>query len=551
MRLAVGADDPLRPAHQRVDPLPAVGRGHQGVAGDARVRRVDAAVLGTGVPLVDGGVELQPGVGAGPGGIGDLLPQLASREPLGDLAVGAPHEQPLAIALEHLEEAVGDADAVVGVLAGDGEIGLAVPVRIVFRERELGDALGRELPRLLDVGLGHHGRPRLAERRAQRRVLLRISVDLLAVRSRHAAGRHHRLEPALAESRAGHEGRDLLLLDDLPADELHRIRVIEVEAHHLGRPPRGPAGLDGPGRAVADLEEGHEPGRLAAARQGLVLAAQRGEIRATATAVLEDARLARPEVHDAAVVDEIVGDGQDEARMNLRALVGGGSARQRAELRIHVVVPLRGTGEPVGVGEPRVEPLRRVGRRDLGSQHVAQLVVESLGVGVAVEVAVALAPLGPAPGQPMEDLPGIPLAAQDGASLLVEEGLPVRIGLRHPGLPEVLLGQDVGGHRRPGGRHRDALLAKDRGAVRVLDLGVAQVEFEPGVGTLAFLGEPAGDLHTNLLKRTPECCRTDRANAAVAERCPRYSGGPEEVNLYLVLERIFPNAGSPSLSSAS
>src|SRR3972149_8740828 len=95
------------------------------------------------------------------------------------------------------------------------------------------------------------------------------------------------------------------------------------------------------------------------------------------------------------------------------------------------------------------------------------------------------------------------LAAQDGASLLGEEGLPVRTGLRHPGLPEVLLGQDVGGHRRPGGRHRDALLAKDRGAVRVLDLGVAQVEFEPGGGALAFPGEPAGDLPTNLLTGAP------------------------------------------------
>ncbi len=40
----------------------------------ARVRGVDAAALGAGVPLVDGGVVLQAGVGAAPGGLGDLLP---------------------------------------------------------------------------------------------------------------------------------------------------------------------------------------------------------------------------------------------------------------------------------------------------------------------------------------------------------------------------------------------------------------------------------------------------------------------------------------------
>ena len=74
-------------------------------------------------------------------------------------------------------------------------------------------------------------------------------------------------------------------------------------------PPR----LDGAGGAVADLEEAHQAARLAAAGQRLALAAQRGEIGARAGSVFEDARLADPQVHDAAFVDQVVGDGLDEA----------------------------------------------------------------------------------------------------------------------------------------------------------------------------------------------------------------------------------------------
>src|SRR5206468_13125692 len=97
------------------------------------------------------------------------------------------------------------------------------------------------------------------------------------------------------------------------------------------------------------------------------------------------------------------------------------------------------------------------------------------------------------------DLPGVPLASQDGASLLVQEGLPIRAVLRHPGLAEIFLSQDVGRDGRPRRRHRDALLAEDRGAIRVLDLRGAELEVDARVGTLVFLGEPPGDSLTRLL----------------------------------------------------
>src|SRR5262249_62256617 len=53
-----------------------------------RIRCADRARLGTGVPVIDGGVELDPGIGRGPGGVTDLLPQIAGLERLD----GAPAE---------------------------------------------------------------------------------------------------------------------------------------------------------------------------------------------------------------------------------------------------------------------------------------------------------------------------------------------------------------------------------------------------------------------------------------------------------------------------
>ena len=120
------------------------------------------------------------------------------------------------------------------------------------------------------------------------------------------AGLHHGLQMLLGQLGAGHQGGDLLFLDHLPVDEILDVGMIDIDDHHLGGAPRGAARLDGAGRAVADLQEAHQAGRLAAAGKLFVLAAQRGEIGAGARAVFEKTRLARPEVHDAAFIDEIV-----------------------------------------------------------------------------------------------------------------------------------------------------------------------------------------------------------------------------------------------------
>ncbi len=93
------------------------------------------------MPLVDGVVVLHAGVGAAPGGEGDLLPQVAGLDRLGDFAVGAAGERPVAVFFDGFEEAVGDADGVVGVLAADGEVGFAVEVVVELEAELLGQFL--------------------------------------------------------------------------------------------------------------------------------------------------------------------------------------------------------------------------------------------------------------------------------------------------------------------------------------------------------------------------------------------------------------------------
>ena len=90
----------------------------------------------------------------------------------------------------------------------------------------------------------------------------------------------------------------LLLLAHLPVDEVDDLGVVHVEADHLGGAARGAAALGRARGAVEHLEEAHEAARRAAARELLLLAADRAEVRARARAVLEEARLALDEVVD-------------------------------------------------------------------------------------------------------------------------------------------------------------------------------------------------------------------------------------------------------------
>ena len=375
----------------------------------ARVGRADRSRLGAGVPVVDGGVELDAGIGRGPGREADFLPQVARFERL-DRAPAEPRREVPVLVVDHrVQELIRHAHRVVGVLARDGQIGLAVPVGVVGRELDLLVALARELDDAADQVVGHQVAARFLDGALESRVLGGLEAGL-ALRLAVDAGLHDGLEPPLADLGAGHEGRDLLLLLHLPVDVGFDIGMVDVDHHHLGGPARRTAGLDGPCGAITDAQEAHQARRFAAARQLLVLRAQLGEVGAGAGAVLEQARFPHPQVHDAVLVDEIVLDRLDEAGVRLGMLVGRCRGGQLAGLVIDVEVALAGAVDAVGPVQAGVEPLRAVGRAHLHGQHVAVLVEEGARVVLAGEVAALPAPVGPGAGQAVEHLARVALA---------------------------------------------------------------------------------------------------------------------------------------------
>ena len=414
----------------------------------ARVRRVDAAARGAGVPRVDRGVVLDARVGAAPRGEVDLVPEFLGLDGLRDLAVDAADEVPVAVRVERVEEPVGDADGVVRVLAADRVVGLAVEVVVELEAELLGE------------------------------VLLVVAEDL------------HALD----------ERGDLDLLANLPVHEALDVGVVEVEADHLGCAAGGAARLDRARCAIADLEEAHEARALAAARERLVLAAELREVGARSRAVLEEARLARPEVHDAALADEVVADGLDEARVRLRVGVGVGRERGAAGAVVGDPVALRGARDAVRPVEARVEPLRAVRGRHLREQHVGDLVVERLGVALRREVAVLLAPVRPAAGEAVHDLTHRALRAEDGLARLVDDRGSVHGELRHAGLAEVLADHDVGRKLAPRRRDLGILHFEDGRAVGVADAARAAGPLDGVIDVLACLGEASGDLHVLFLR---------------------------------------------------
>ena len=472
------------------------------------------------MPVVHRGVEVQARIGRGPGGIADLLPQLAGFQRLHRLAGDARRQLPVGVGLDGGEEGVGERHRVVRVLPRDGEIGLRIPVGVVGVEGDLLVALARELDDALDVVVRHLGAAGELDLALQRRVLLRLEAGValgLAV----DAGLHDALQVLLADLRAGHERRDLLLLAHLPVDVGLDVGVVDVDDDHLGGAPRRAAGLDRAGRPVADLQERHQPGGAPAAGEPLALAAQRREVRAGAGAVLEQARLAHPQIHDAALVDEVVAHALDEAGMRLRVLVGGGRLRELAGPVVDVVVALRRPIDAVGPVQAGVEPLRRVRRAHLARQHVAQLVVEGRGVLLGREIAALPAPIGPAAGKPVEDL--LRRMLGDGALALGKLRQRLRVGLGAPqeggdgvlldllqarrdaGLAEVFLGEDVGRDLAPLGRHLDAVQPEDDRAVRVADLADRQPERDLRIRRLARRGVAPLDPH-----HAPPMPRPDR-----------------------------------------
>ena len=478
----------------------------------ARIGGVDPPVIGAGVPLVDRGVVLDARIGRGPGRVADLLPQLLGRQRARDLVHRAVFQLPVALLLDRVEEGVGDAHGIVGILAGDRQIGLRVPVLVVDREVDLAVTLTGELDDALNVVLRDHGLAGGDDLGFQRRILLGIEAALVVGPECVVPARgDDQVEVLVGERRAGDQRGHLLLLDRLPHHVFLDVGMIEVDGDHLGGAAGGAAGLDGAGGAVADLEEAHQARGLAAARQGLVGGADGREIGAGAGAVLEQARFTDPEVHDAALVHQIVGDRLDEAGVGLRVFVGAAGLGELAGLEVDVVMALGGAVDAIGPVQAGVEPLGRIGSRHLPGQHVAHLVVIGLGVGLGVEIAALPAPIGPGAGETVEDLARVGLPAETavlrqfrhavlvgGAALQPQRHVVLgnRHGLRgHTGPAEVFLGQDVGGHLGELPRHLELIEPEDDRAIRIADFAGRRPEFDGVVRRRALGRESTLDTH--------------------------------------------------------
>src|ERR1700692_907281 len=72
----------------------------------ARIGGADVARGLAGVPVVHGGVEVQAGIGRGPGGVADFFPEVARFERLHHLLVGAADQVPVAVGLDCAQKIV-------------------------------------------------------------------------------------------------------------------------------------------------------------------------------------------------------------------------------------------------------------------------------------------------------------------------------------------------------------------------------------------------------------------------------------------------------------
>ena len=121
----------------------------------ARVARIDAPGLGARVPIVDGGVVLQARIGAGPGGVVNLGPQILGAQILHGPAIHAARELPFTVPLQGAHEGIGHAHRIVGILAAHGGVGFAIPGGVVLFEIASEITLLQAADALGDKGGGH------------------------------------------------------------------------------------------------------------------------------------------------------------------------------------------------------------------------------------------------------------------------------------------------------------------------------------------------------------------------------------------------------------
>ena len=126
---------------------------------------------------------------------------------------------------------------------------------------------------------------------------------------------------------------------------------------------------------------------------------------------------------------------------------------QLSRFRINVIVPLRDAFYAVSEKQAGIEPLRAVRRGHLMNQHVAELILESLGVLRGGEVTVFFTPPAPAAGEPLDHLFHGFFRTGDDLASSIPEDIARFIGLRNTGLPEIFRYNYIGRHLAPVGWH--------------------------------------------------------------------------------------------------
>ncbi len=169
----------------------------------------------------------------------------------------------------------------------------------------------------------------------------------------------------LQDPGSGDQRGHFLLFDNFPVDKFLDIGMIQVQGDHLGRPPGGASGLDRAGSAIPDFQKTHQSGRFTATTQLFPFAPDLGEVGSGAGTVFKQTGFPHPEIHDTALIHQIILDALDKAgvRLGMRIRILG--TPNFPAFRIHIVMALRGTVDAVGPVQARVEPLRAVRRRHL------------------------------------------------------------------------------------------------------------------------------------------------------------------------------------------
>ncbi len=82
-----------------------------------RIRGIDAAVIGTGVPFVDCGIVLDAGIRTDPCSPGNTIPKVPGFDSFAHLSIGSPSEIPIFITFHGLKKPVWNSNAVIRILS--------------------------------------------------------------------------------------------------------------------------------------------------------------------------------------------------------------------------------------------------------------------------------------------------------------------------------------------------------------------------------------------------------------------------------------------------